>query len=69
MTPRFVRPHKVAQRIDEVDYQLALPPQWSSVHDVFLVLMLRRYHSDPGHGILWQEVEVVEDTTYEVRPI
>ena len=31
--------------------------------------MLRKYHPDPGHVIQWQEVEVVEDATYEERPI
>ena len=27
------------------------------------------YHPNPGHVIQWQEVVVVEDATYEERPI
>ena len=69
MAPRYVGPFEVIQRIGEVAYQLALPPQLSLVHDVFHVSMLRRYHPDPGHVIQWQEVEMVEDATYEERPI
>ena len=49
-------------------YRLALPPQLSLVHDIFHISMLRKYHPDPGHVIQWQEVEVVEDATYEERP-
>ena len=62
-------PFEVVQRIGEVAYRLAWPPQLSLVHDVFHVSMLRKYHPYPGHVIQWQEVEVVEDATYEERPI
>ena len=66
---RFVGPFEVVQRIRELAYRLALPPQLSLVHDVFHVSMLRKYHPDPGHVIWWLEVQVVEDATYEERPI
>ena len=69
MALRFIGPFEVVQRIGEVDYRLALPPQLSLVHDVFHLLMLRKYHPDPSHVIQWQEVEVVEDDTYEERSI
>ena len=69
LAPRYVGPFEVIQRIREVAYKLALPPQLSLVHDVFHISMLRRYHPDPGHVIQWQEVEVVEYATYKERPI
>ena len=69
LAPRFVGPFKVVQRIGEVAYRLALPLQLSLVHDIFHVSMLRKYHPEPCHVIQWQEVEVVEDTTYEERSI
>ena len=69
LVSRFVGPFEVVQRIREVAYKLALPHQLSFVHNVFHVLMLMKYHSDPSHVIQWQEVEVVEDATYEERPI
>ena len=52
-----------------VAYRLALPPQLSLVHDVFHVSMLRKYYPDPSHVIQWQEVDVVENATYEEKPI
>ena len=39
------------------------------IHDVFFGSMLRMYHPNLGHVIQWQEVKVVEDATYEERPI
>ena len=57
------------EKIGELAYRLALPPQLSLVHDVFHVSMLRKYYPDPSHVIHWQDVEVVEDATYEERPI
>ena len=69
LSPRYVGPFEVVQRIGEVAYRLPLPPQLLLVNDVFLGSMLRKYHPDPGHVIQWQEVEVVEDATYEERPI
>jgi hypothetical protein len=67
LSPRFVGPFEVVQRIREVAYHLALPLHLSLVHNVFHVSMLRKYHPDPSHVIQWQEVEVVEDSTYEER--
>ena len=53
LAPRFVGPFEVVQRIREVAYHFALPPQLSLVHDVFHVSMLRKYHPDPSHVIQW----------------
>ena len=39
------------------------------MHDVFHVSMLRKYYLDSNHVIRWQEVEVVENATYEEKPI
>ena len=45
--PRFIGPFEILERIGEVAYRLALPPQLSGVHDVFHVSMLRKYEPDP----------------------
>nr|GFC19787.1 putative nucleotidyltransferase, ribonuclease H [Tanacetum cinerariifolium] len=44
LSPRFIDPLKILERIGEVSYCLALPSQLSHVHDVFHVSLLRGYH-------------------------
>jgi hypothetical protein len=40
--PRYIGPFKILEQIDEVAYQLELPPQLWDVHDVFHVSQLRK---------------------------
>src|SRR5215469_299752 len=49
LTPRFIRPYEVLERIGPVAYRVALPPELAKIHNVFHVSMLRRYRSDPSH--------------------
>ena len=66
---RFIRPFEILERIGEVAYQLALPPQLSGVHNVFHVAMLRKYEPDPSHVLDWADLEVDEDASYEEQPV
>ncbi|GJR89736.1 putative reverse transcriptase domain, aspartic peptidase domain protein [Tanacetum coccineum] len=43
LSPRFIGPFEILDRIGEVSYRLALPPQLSHVHNVFHVSLLRGY--------------------------
>ncbi|XP_070013609.1 uncharacterized protein [Nicotiana sylvestris] len=52
LSPRFIRPFEVLQRIEEVAYKLAFSPSLSSVHPVFHVFMLRKYIGDPSHVLV-----------------
>ncbi|GJT44350.1 hypothetical protein Tco_0953065 [Tanacetum coccineum] len=47
LSPRFIGPFEILERIGEVSYRLALPPQLSHVHDVFHVSLLRGYQYHP----------------------
>ena len=69
LSPRFIGPYEVIERIGPVAYRLALPPELSQVHNVFHVSMLRRYRSDPSHILQKQPIELKEDLTYEEKPI
>ena len=42
LSPRYVGPFKILERIGPVAYRLALPPSLIGVHNVFHVSMLRR---------------------------
>ena len=43
LSPRFIKPFEILERIGPVVCKLSLPPSLSGVHDVFHVSMLRKY--------------------------
>ena len=49
LSPRFIGPFEILERVGIVAYRLALPPSMSGVHEVFHVSMLRKYTLDPAH--------------------
>ena len=51
LSPRFIEPFEILERIGVVAYRLALPPNMSGVHEVFHVSMLRKYTLDPSHVV------------------
>ena len=53
LSPRFIGPFEILERIDTVAYRLVLPPSMSGVHEVFDVSMLRKYTPDPAHVVDW----------------
>ena len=69
LSPRFVGPFEILERIDIVAYRLALPPSMSSVHEVFHVSMLRKYNPDPAHVVDLGQIEVNTDGTFEEGPV
>ena len=69
LSPRYIGPYEVIERVGPVAYRLALPPELSQIHDVFHVSMLRRYRSDPSHILQAQPLELENDLSYEEEPI
>ena len=65
MSPRYIGPFEVLERVGAVAYRLALPLSLSSVHEVFHVSMLRKYTPDPTHIVDWGELVVDADGTFE----
>ena len=69
LTPCFVGPYQILQRVGEVAYRIALPPSLSNLHDVFHVSQLRKYIADPSHVVQIDDVQVRDNLTVEVLPI
>ncbi|KAA0057631.1 pol protein [Cucumis melo var. makuwa] len=69
LSPRFVEPFEILERIGPVAYRLALPPSLSTVHDVFHVSMLKKYVSDPSHVVDFEPLEIDENLSYTEQPV
>lgn len=69
LSPRYVGPFEILDKVGELAYRLALSPMMSSVHNVFHVSMLRKYVKDASHVIDYSIVEVNEDVTYVKAPL
>ena len=69
LSPRFIGPFEILERVGVVAYRLALPPSMSGVHEVFHVSMLRRYTPAPAHVVDWGQSDVDTDGTFEEGPV
>ena len=69
LSPRFIGPFEILERMYTVAYRLSLPPSMSGVHEVFHFSMLRRYTPDPAHVVDWGQIEVDTDGTFGEEPV
>ena len=69
LSPRFIGPFEILERIGVIAYRLALPPNMSGVHEVFHISMLRKYTPDPAHVVDWGQIKVDTDGTFEEGPV
>ena len=69
LSPRFIGPFEILERVGIVAYRLALPPSMAGVHEVLHISMLRRYTPDPADVVDWGEIEVDTYGTFEEGPV
>ena len=69
LSPRFIRPFEILERVGTVAYRLVLPPSMLGVHEVLHVSMLRKYTPDPAHVVDWGQIEVDTNETFEEGPV
>ncbi|KAK2417415.1 putative mitochondrial protein [Trifolium repens] len=69
LTPKFIGPYQITERIGKVAYRIALPPVLSLIHDVFHVSQLRKYTPDPSHVITPDDIQLRDNLSFEVPPI
>lgn len=69
LSPRYIGPFEALERVGEVAYRLALPPQLARIHNVFHVSTLRKYIADPSHVLKWEEISLDKDVTIKEGPV
>nr|GFB03559.1 putative nucleotidyltransferase, ribonuclease H [Tanacetum cinerariifolium] len=65
---RFIGSFKNLDRVGEVSYRLALPPQLSHIHNVFHVSLLRGYKYHPLHVVSYPLDHIREDLSLVEEP-
>ena len=69
LSPRFIGPFEILERMGTVACRLALLPSMSGVHEVFHVSILRKYTPDPAHEVDWGQIEIDTDGAFEEGPV
>ncbi|XP_021745400.1 uncharacterized protein LOC110711330 [Chenopodium quinoa] len=69
LSPKYIGPYEILQRVGKVAYRLALPMELSRVNDVFSVSQLRRYIPNKSHVLQPETIELDQNLTYEERPV
>lgn len=56
---------EILNKVDNAAYRLPLSPEFSIMHDVFHVSMIRKYLQDPYHVMNYQILNVPKYFSYE----
>ena len=69
LSPRFVGPFEILEKVGALAYKVALPPSLSKIHNVFHVSSLRKYVFYPSHVVELEPIQISEDLTYKEVPV
>ncbi|GJU98626.1 hypothetical protein Tco_1327897 [Tanacetum coccineum] len=67
LSPRYVRPFKIIDRIGPVAHKLELPDELHGIHNTFHVSNLKRYLADENLIILLEEIQLDEKLFFGTR--
>ena len=69
LSPQFIGPFKITQRVRKLAYRVALLPYLVGTHDVFQVSMLRKYIVDHDAIMEYKPLEIQEGLIYLEEPV
>ncbi|WMV42083.1 hypothetical protein MTR67_035468 [Solanum verrucosum] len=69
LNPRYIRPYRIAKKIDKVTYELELPQELAAVHLVFHVSMLKKCMGDLSLIIPTEDIGINDSLCYEEIPV
>ncbi|XP_012836311.1 PREDICTED: uncharacterized protein LOC105956943 [Erythranthe guttata] len=69
LSPRYIGPFEILNRIGTQAYRLALPPHLSGIHNVFHVSMLRKYLPNPDHVLEFEPIDLSPNLSFIEEPV
>ncbi|KAF5803619.1 putative nucleotidyltransferase, Ribonuclease H [Helianthus annuus] len=69
LSPRFIGPFRIIERVGKVAYRLELPEELSGIHNTFHVSHLRKCLADETAHVHYDDIEVDNSLNYAVKPI
>ncbi|KAI3509649.1 hypothetical protein L1887_25085 [Cichorium endivia] len=68
LSPRFIGPFRISQKVGAVAYKLELPEELQGIHNVFHVSHLRKTLFDESQRIPLVDIELDEKLRYPEQP-
>jgi len=69
LSPRYIGPFDIIERVEEVAYRVALPPTLDGVHHVFHISQLRKYVRDDQRILDYLDLRLNHDLSYKAQRI
>ncbi|XP_073049466.1 uncharacterized protein [Primulina eburnea] len=69
LSPRYIGPFEILDKIGDRAYRLALPPDLDRMHNFFHVSMLRKYLPNPSHVLRHESLDLLPNLSYKEVPV
>ena len=69
LSPCYIEPFEILERIGDIAFKLALSPSLASVHNVFHVSLLKKYVQNSSHVLSYELLKLSSDLSYEELPV
>ncbi|XP_076929967.1 uncharacterized protein LOC143594583 [Bidens hawaiensis] len=69
LSPRYIGPFKITERVGPVAYRLDLPSELSGIHDVFHVSNLKKCLSDESLIVPIEDIRVDDKLRFVEEPV
>ncbi|WMV40955.1 hypothetical protein MTR67_034340 [Solanum verrucosum] len=69
LSPRYIRPYRIAKRIGNVAYKLELPQELAAVHPVFHISMLKKCIGNPSLILPTKSIKIKDNLSYKEIPV
>lgn len=64
LSPGYIGPFQIFERVGPVEYRFVIPHNFSSVHTIYHLSMLKRYRGDGDYIIKWDSIVLDKDLQY-----